>query len=149
MRESCQPSLTPGEILAKVQHAKQGNLSYRDNELTLKKQESQLDIQEVIKNQINSHPVVLYMKGTPQMPQCGFSASAVQLLSACGLKNVLAVDVMVDPAIRQGIKEYSNWPTIPQLYVQGEFVGGADIMRQLFDSGELQKMIQATQVQTT
>jgi len=106
-----------------------------------------LDTREVIKEQINSHPVVLFMKGTPQMPQCGFSASAVQLLSACGLKNVLAIDVLVDPAIRQGIKEYSNWPTIPQLYIKGEFVGGADIMRQMFDSGELQKIIQESQAE--
>ena len=106
-----------------------------------------MDTREVIKEQINSHPVVLFMKGTPQMPQCGFSASAVQLLSACGLKNVLAIDVLVDPAIRQGIKEYSNWPTIPQLYIKGEFVGGADIMRQMFDSGELQKIIQEAQAE--
>ncbi|HVC48660.1 MAG TPA: Grx4 family monothiol glutaredoxin [Burkholderiales bacterium] len=106
-----------------------------------------MDTREVIKEQINSHPVVLFMKGTPQMPQCGFSASAVQLLSACGLKNVLAIDVLVDPAIRQGIKEYSNWPTIPQLYIKGEFVGGADIMRQMFDSGELQKIIQESQAE--
>ncbi|MDE3021264.1 MAG: Grx4 family monothiol glutaredoxin [Pseudomonadota bacterium] len=106
-----------------------------------------MDTREAIKEQINSHPVVLFMKGTPQMPQCGFSASAVQLLSACGLKNVLAIDVLVDPAIRQGIKEYSNWPTIPQLYIKGEFVGGADIMRQMFDSGELQKIIQEAQAE--
>ena len=108
-----------------------------------------MDIQEVIKSQISSHSVVLYMKGTPQMPQCGFSASAVQLLSACGLKNVLAIDVMIDPAIRQGIKEYSSWPTIPQLYIKGEFVGGADIMREMFDSGELQKIIHETQADNT
>jgi monothiol glutaredoxin len=101
-----------------------------------------MDVQEQIKEQVTSSPVVLYMKGTPQFPQCGFSASAIQLLSAAGLKSVLAIDVLSNPEIRQGIKEYSNWPTVPQLYVNGEFVGGADIMRQMFESGELQKLLQ-------
>ena len=81
------------------------------------------------------------MKGTPQFPQCGFSSAAVQILKACGVPDVLAVNVLADE-IRQGIKEYSNWPTIPQLYVKGEFVGGSDIMREMYQNGELQQMLQ-------
>lgn len=100
-----------------------------------------MSVQDTIREQVNSHPVVLYMKGTPQVPQCGFSASAVQMLQAAGAAQPFTVDVLADPAIRQGIKEFANWPTIPQLYINGEFVGGADIMRQLFQSGELQKLV--------
>jgi monothiol glutaredoxin len=100
-----------------------------------------MSIQEVIKEQVTGHPVVLYMKGTPQFPQCGFSASAAQILKACGVTDVLAVDVLSNPEIREGIKSYANWPTIPQLYVNGEFVGGADIMKEMYQSGELQKLL--------
>lgn len=100
-----------------------------------------MDTQQVIKQQVSSNPVVLYMKGTPQFPQCGFSASAVQILKACGVNNIFAVDVLTDPAIRQGVKEYANWPTIPQLYINGEFVGGADIMKQMYQSGQLKEML--------
>lgn len=100
-----------------------------------------MDTQQVIKQQVTSNPVVLYMKGTPQFPQCGFSASAVQILKACGVNNIFAVDVLTDPAIRQGVKEYANWPTIPQLYINGEFVGGADIMKQMYQSGQLKEML--------
>ncbi len=100
-----------------------------------------MDTQEVIKNQVIANPVVLYMKGSPKFPQCGFSGLAVQILQACGVKDIVAVDVLADPAIREGIKQYANWPTIPQLYIKGEFVGGADIMRDLYSQGELQKMI--------
>ncbi len=100
-----------------------------------------MGIQEVIKEQVTGHPVVLYMKGTPQFPQCGFSASAAQILRACGVTDVLAVDVLSNPEIREGIKSYANWPTIPQLYVNGEFVGGADIMKEMYQSGELQKLL--------
>ena len=81
------------------------------------------------------------MKGTPEAPQCGFSASAVQMLEACGADEVATVDVLADPDIRQGIKQFSNWPTIPQLYVGGEFIGGADIMREMYQSGELKKIL--------
>jgi monothiol glutaredoxin len=102
-----------------------------------------MDVQEVIKQQVNGNPVVLYMKGTPQFPQCGFSANAVQILQACGVTGLFTVNVLEEPDIRQGIKEYANWPTIPQLYVKGEFVGGSDIMREMFQSGELQKLLQA------
>jgi monothiol glutaredoxin len=102
-----------------------------------------MDTQQLIKEQVSSHPVVLYMKGTPQSPQCGFSANAVAMLNACGVKDMYTVDVLADPEIRQGIKAYANWPTIPQLYVKGEFVGGSDIMGEMFQSGELQKLLNA------
>jgi monothiol glutaredoxin len=100
-----------------------------------------MDTQERIKQQVTSHPVVLFMKGTPQFPQCGFSALAVQVLNACGVQDFHTVNVLADAEIRQGIKEYANWPTIPQLYVNGEFVGGSDIMREMYQSGELQKIL--------
>lgn len=101
-----------------------------------------MDTQEIIRNQVTANPVVLYMKGSPKFPQCGFSSLAVQILQACGVTNLVAIDVLADPAIREGIKIYSNWPTIPQLYINGEFVGGSDIMRDLYQQGELQKMLQ-------
>jgi monothiol glutaredoxin len=96
---------------------------------------------EKIAQQIKDHDIVLYMKGNPQFPQCGFSAKAVHLLKSSGAEDFAAVDVLEDPEIRQGIKEFSNWPTIPQLYVKGEFIGGSDIMKDMFDSGELQALI--------
>ena len=98
---------------------------------------------ERIEKLISEHPVVLFMKGTPQFPQCGFSSNAVSLLKACGVENFFSVNVLADAEIRQGVKDYANWPTIPQLYLGGQFVGGADIMRELFQSGELQKLLQA------
>lgn len=101
-----------------------------------------MDVQERIKQQVNSSPVVLYMKGTPQFPQCGFSGAAVQMLKACGVQDLVTVDVLADPEIREGIKAYANWPTIPQLYIKGEFVGGADIMREMYQQGELQKLLE-------
>ena len=100
-----------------------------------------------IASDIASNDVVLYMKGTPVFPQCGFSAATVQILSNLGVK-FKAVDVLKDPEVRQGIKEFSNWPTIPQLYVKGEFVGGSDIMMEMFESGELQELLGAP-TQTT
>ena len=100
-----------------------------------------MDTQERIRKQVTENKVVLYMKGTPEAPQCGFSASAVQMLEACGADEVATVDVLADPDIRQGIKQFSNWPTIPQLYVGGEFIGGADIMREMYQSGELKKIL--------
>jgi monothiol glutaredoxin len=100
-----------------------------------------MSIQDIISEQVKSKRVVLYMKGTPQVPQCGFSATAVEILRRCGVSDFLAVDVLADDAIRQGIKDYSNWPTVPQLYVDGEFVGGCDIMREMFQSGELQPVL--------
>jgi monothiol glutaredoxin len=101
-----------------------------------------MDVQEMIKQQVTGNSVVLYMKGTPQFPQCGFSANAIQILKACGVSEPYTVNVLEEPEIRQGIKAYANWPTIPQLYVKGEFVGGSDIMREMYQSGELQKLLQ-------
>jgi len=103
-----------------------------------------MDAQQTIKEQVTQNPVVLYMKGTPQFPQCGFSATAVQVLYACGVKDFFSVNVLEEPEIRQGIKEYANWPTIPQLYVNGEFVGGSDILREMYQTGELQKLLTKT-----
>ena len=99
-----------------------------------------MDTQAVIKSQVTSNPVVLYMKGNPKFPQCGFSNLATQILDACNAQ-YLAVDVLADQNIREGIKTYANWPTIPQLYVKGEFVGGSDIMRAMYESGELQTLL--------
>jgi monothiol glutaredoxin len=101
-----------------------------------------MNTQEIIKDQVTTNSVVLYMKGTPEFPQCGFSAHAVKILNTCGIDNIFTVDVLSNPEIRQGIKEYSNWPTIPQLYIKGKFVGGADIVTEMYQSGELQKLIQ-------
>jgi monothiol glutaredoxin len=94
------------------------------------------DIRQRIDTEVKSNPVVLFMKGTPVFPQCGFSAAVVQILSQLGVK-FKAIDVLKDPDIRSGIKEYSEWPTIPQLYVKGEFVGGADIVREMYENDEL------------
>jgi monothiol glutaredoxin len=102
-----------------------------------------MDVQQVIRQQVSAHPVVLYMKGTPQFPMCGFSAGAVQVLQASGVKDFFSVNVLENPEIREGIKKFANWPTIPQLYVKGEFVGGADIMREMYQSGELQKLLES------
>jgi monothiol glutaredoxin len=101
-----------------------------------------MSIQEIIKQQIEQNDIVLYMKGTPQFPQCGFSSKAVSLLRACGVEKFAAVNVLEDPEIRQGIKDFSNWPTIPQLYVKAQFVGGSDIMAEMFESGELKTLIE-------
>ncbi|MBI3140498.1 MAG: Grx4 family monothiol glutaredoxin [Rhodocyclales bacterium] len=101
-----------------------------------------MDVQQLLKEQVTTHPVVLYMKGTPSFPQCGFSAKAVQILKACGVTDIFAVNVLEHPAVRSGIKEFSNWPTIPQLYIKGEFVGGSDIMGEMYEAGELQKKLE-------
>ena len=103
-----------------------------------------MSIQDVIKKQVGDNRVVLYMKGSPDFPQCGFSANAVQILRACGVNEIFSVNVLENPEIRQGIKEYANWPTIPQLYINGEFVGGSDIMTEMFKNGELKKLIEKT-----
>jgi len=97
--------------------------------------------QDRIRQQISEAPVVLYMKGSPVFPQCGFSAAVVQILSHMGVK-FKGIDVLADSSVRQGIKEYSNWPTIPQLYVNGEFVGGCDIVREMFETGELKQVFE-------
>ena len=106
-----------------------------------------MSIQDTIREQVTTHPVVLYMKGTPQFPQCGFSALAVQALNACGVKEFFSVNVLEDPDIRQGVKDYANWPTVPQLYVNGEFVGGSDIVKEMYQSGELQKLLEGLKQQ--
>lgn len=93
---------------------------------------------ERIKQEVSGNDVMLFMKGTPVFPQCGFSAAVVQILNHMGVK-FGSTDVLVDPGIRQGIKEFSNWPTVPQLYVKGEFVGGCDILREMFETGELEE----------
>jgi len=100
-----------------------------------------MSVQDVIKEQVTKHPVVLYMKGSPDFPQCGFSANVVGILRACGVEDFFSVNVLENPDIRQGIKEFANWPTIPQLYVNGEFVGGSDILREMYESGELKKVL--------
>ena len=97
-------------------------------------------VAERIRVDITTNDVVLYMKGTPVFPQCGFSAQAAQILSMLGV-TYKGVDILVDPSLRQGIKDFSNWPTVPQLYVKGEFIGGCDIMREMLQSGELQKTL--------
>ena len=101
------------------------------------------DVQAWIKETVTSNPVVLFMKGNAQFPQCGFSGKAIQLLKASGVDNIVTVNVLDDADIRQGIKDYSQWPTVPQLYVKGEFVGGSDIMNEMFESGELQALLKA------
>ena len=106
-----------------------------------------MNVQERIKEQVTQNPVVLFMKGTPQFPQCGFSSLAVQVLGACGVNRFVSVNVLEDPEIRQGIKEYASWPTIPQLYVNGEFVGGSDIIREMYENGELRKLLEGAKQQ--
>lgn len=103
------------------------------------------DVQENIKQTVEANDIVLFMKGSPQFPQCGFSGRAVQLLQACGAE-FAAVDVLADDAVREGIKQYSNWPTIPQLYVKGQFVGGSDILMEMYENGELSQALQGEQV---
>jgi monothiol glutaredoxin len=100
-----------------------------------------------IKQDISDYPVVLFMKGSPVFPKCGFSAAVVQILTQLGVK-FKGIDVLSDPSIRQGIKEFSQWPTIPQLYVKGEFVGGCDIIREMYEAGELQDFMVEKGVQT-
>ena len=100
-----------------------------------------MSVQDDIKAQVSNNRIVLYMKGSPDFPQCGFSANVVGILRACGVADFHSVNVLENPDIRQGIKEYANWPTIPQLYVNGEFVGGSDILAEMYQKGELQKML--------
>ena len=97
--------------------------------------------QQRIDDLVKSHRVMLFMKGTAQFPMCGFSGRAVQVLKACGIDDFATFNVLEDESVRQGIKEYSQWPTIPQLYVNGEFVGGSDIMMEMYQSGELQQVL--------
>jgi monothiol glutaredoxin len=104
-----------------------------------------MDAQEFIRNTVTENPVVLFMKGTAQFPQCGFSGRAIQLLRQAGAKNIVTVNVLEDESVRQGIKDYANWPTIPQLYIKGEFIGGSDIVGELAESGELKTLLEQAQ----
>ena len=94
-----------------------------------------------IREQVTGNNVVLYMKGTPQFPQCGFSSKAAQVLQACGVNDFLAVNVLADPEIFENLKHYANWPTFPQLYVKGELIGGCDIMVEMYQKGEIQPLL--------
>jgi monothiol glutaredoxin len=100
-----------------------------------------MSTQDLIKEQVTKNKVVLYMKGTPDFPQCGFSANAIGILNECGVKELFTVNVLENPEIRQGIKQYANWPTIPQLYINGEFIGGSDIVTEMYQNGELQTLL--------
>jgi monothiol glutaredoxin len=103
------------------------------------------DVQQRIDELVKGNKVVLFMKGTSQFPQCGFSGRAIQILKACGVNELTTVNVLEDDGIRQGIKDYANWPTIPQLYINGEFVGGSDIMMEMYQAGELQQVLASGQ----
>ncbi len=105
-----------------------------------------MTVQERIEQQLKDHPVILYMKGTPDFPQCGFSGRAVEILNACGVAYAY-VNILEDPELREALKQYANWPTYPQLYIRGQLVGGCDIMMQLYQSGELQKMLQEAEAE--
>ncbi|HRK57464.1 MAG TPA: Grx4 family monothiol glutaredoxin [Burkholderiaceae bacterium] len=100
-----------------------------------------MDAKAFIHQTVTENPIVLFMKGTAQFPQCGFSGRALQILKACGAKAVVTVNVLEDDTVRQGVKDYANWPTIPQLYVGGEFIGGSDILAEMYESGELQQLL--------
>lgn len=104
-----------------------------------------MDAREFIQKTVTENPVVLFMKGTAQFPQCGFSGRAIQILKQAGATNLVTVNVLEDDDVRQGIKEFANWPTIPQLFVKGQFVGGSDIMMEMFESGELQSLLKDAQ----
>jgi len=101
------------------------------------------DVQSWIKETVTDNRIVLFMKGTAQFPQCGFSGKAIQILKACGAENIVTINVLDDADVRQGIKDFSNWPTVPQLYIGGEFIGGSDIMGEMYESGELKSLIQS------
>jgi monothiol glutaredoxin len=107
--------------------------------------EEHVSVQEFIRQTVTTNPVVLFMKGTAQFPQCGFSGRAISLLKANGVRNLVTVNVLDDEEVRQGIKEYANWPTVPQLYIKGEFIGGADILGEMHESGELKQALEAAQ----
>ncbi len=105
-----------------------------------------MDARQFIQKTVTEHPVVLFMKGTAQFPQCGFSGRTVQILRQCGVKDLVTVNVLEDEEVRQGVKEFANWPTIPQLYINGQFVGGSDIVTEMFQNGELQTLLKDANV---
>ena len=100
-----------------------------------------MDAKEFVRTTVAAHPIVLFMKGTAQFPQCGFSGRAVQILKSCAVQNLVTVNVLDDEEVRQAVKDFANWPTVPQLYVNGQFIGGSDIMTEMFESGELQELL--------
>jgi monothiol glutaredoxin len=100
-----------------------------------------MDIQEVIKQQVTTHPVVVYMKGTPSAPRCGFSANVINILNSLGVRDIFSVNILENDDIRKGIIDYANWPTVPQVYINGEFIGGSDITTEMYQSGELKTML--------
>lgn len=100
-----------------------------------------MDAKEFVRTTVTDHPIVLFMKGTAQFPQCGFSGKAIQILKSCGVHNIVTVNVLDDDDVRQAVKDFANWPTVPQLYISGQFVGGSDIMAEMYASGELQQML--------
>lgn len=100
-----------------------------------------MDIQQIIHQQVTTHPVVLYMKGTPQFPQCGYSGNAARILKAIGINDFLAVDLLQNQEMVQGLRDYAQWPTTPLLFINGEFIGGSDIMTEMYESGELQSLL--------
>ena len=109
--------------------------------------DTEMNVQDKIRKQVEENDIILYMKGTPQFPQCGFSGRSIQLLKTCGAK-FATVDVLAEPEIREGIKQFSSWPTVPQLYIKGQFIGGSDIMAELHQKGELQKLVAEAQAGT-
>lgn len=100
-----------------------------------------MNIQEVIKQQVTTHPIVVYMKGTPTAPRCGFSANVINILNSLGVKDIFSVNILESDEIRLGIIEYANWPTVPQVYINGEFIGGSDITTEMYQSGELKTLL--------
>jgi len=104
-----------------------------------------MDAKEFVRTTVSEHPIVLFMKGTAQFPQCGFSGKAIQILKSCGVQNMVTVNVLEDDDVRQAVKDFASWPTVPQLYLSGQFVGGSDIMSEMYESGELQEMLKQVQ----
>ena len=100
-----------------------------------------MDIQEVIKQQVTTHPVVVYMKGTPAAPRCGFSANVINIINTLGVKDIFSVNILENDDIRLGIIEYANWPTVPQVYINGEFIGGSDITTEMYQNGEQKALL--------
>jgi monothiol glutaredoxin len=100
-----------------------------------------MDIQEVIKQQVTGNPVVVYMKGTPTAPRCGFSANVINILNSLGVKDIFSVNILENDDIRKGIIDYANWPTVPQVYINGEFIGGSDITTEMHQNGELKTLL--------
>ena len=142
-RDSQQEQPANSEIIKPLNFARQAASIKIGNEPPNLKDFTMSDTQQRIDQIVKSSDVVLFMKGTAQFPQCGFSGRAIQVLKACGVQKPATVNVLEDPEIRQGVKEYSNWPTVPQLYVKGEFVGGSDIMMEMYENGELQQLLGA------